>query len=51
MIQNTESLEEVVQYLATNIEDIWFKYSKMVNITRHFKAWWNKDCHHTLHKY
>jgi len=49
-IQDTKSLEEVVQHLVTNIEDIWFKYSKMVNITRHSKAWWNKDCRHTLQK-
>ena len=50
-IQDAESLEEVVQHLATNIEDIWFKYSKTVNITRHFKAWWNEDCWHMLQKY
>ena len=50
-IQNTESLEKVVQHLAVNIEDIWFKHLKTVNITRHSKAWWNKDCHHTLYKY
>ena len=50
-IQDTESLEEVVQHLATNIKDIWFKYLKTVNITRHFKAWWNKDCQHILQKY
>ena len=50
-IQDTKSLEEVVQHLATNIEDIWFKYSKIVNITRYSKAWWNKDCRHTLQKY
>ena len=50
-IQDAESLEEVVWYLVTRIEDIWFKHLKIVNITRHFKAWWNKDCHHTLNKY
>jgi len=38
-IQDVELLEEVVQLLATNIEDIWFKRSKTVNITRHSKAW------------
>ena len=47
-IQDAKSLEEVVQYLATNIEDIWFKYSKTVNITRHSKVWWNEDCQHLL---
>ena len=50
-IQDIESLEEVVQFLATNIKDIWFKHLKMVNITRQSKAWWNKDCCHTLYKY
>jgi len=38
-IQDAESLEEVVQHLVTNIEDIWFKYLKTVNITRHSKVW------------
>ena len=50
-IQDIESLEEVVQFLATNIKDIWFKHLKMVNITRQSKAWWNEDCCHTLYKY
>jgi len=51
LIQDAESLEEVVQLLATNIENIWFKHLKTVNITRHFKAWWNEDCCHMLYKY
>ena len=51
MIQDTESLEEVVQLLVPNIKNIWFKHLKMVNITRHSKAWWNEDCHYMLHKY
>ena len=50
-IQNIELLEEVVQLLAINIEDIWFKHLKTVNITRHSKAWWNEDCCYTLYKY
>ena len=48
LIQDAESLEEIVQYLVTNIENIWFKYLKTVNITRYSKAWWNKDCQHML---
>ena len=47
-IQNAESLEEIVQHLVTNIENIWFKYLKTVNITRYSKAWWNEDCRHML---
>jgi len=50
-IHNTESLEKVIQYLASKTEKIWFEHSKTVNITRHSKAWWNKDCHHSLDKY
>ena len=50
-IQDTESLEEVVQLLTTNIENIWFKHLKTVNITRYSKVWWNKDCHYILHRY
>ena len=47
-IQDAKSLEEIVQHLVTNIENIWFKYLKTVNITRYSKAWWNKDCQHML---
>ena len=47
-IQNAEFLEEIVQHLVTNIENIWFKYLKTVNITRYSKAWWNEDCRHML---
>ena len=50
-IHDAKSLEEVVQYLASKIEKIWFEHSKMVNITRHSKTWWNEDCHHSLDKY
>jgi len=50
-IHNTESLEEVVQYLASKTKKIWFEHSKTVNITRHSKAWWNKDYRHSLDKY
>ena len=39
LIQDAEFLEEVVQLLVTNIENIWFKHSKTVNITRHSKVW------------
>ena len=37
-IYDAESLEEIIWHLAIKIEDIWFKHSKMVNITKHSKA-------------
>ena len=50
-IHDAESLEEIVQYLVFKIKNIWFEHSKTVNITRHSKAWWNEDYHHSLDKY
>jgi len=51
IIQNAETLEEVVQSISSNIEESWQKNSKPIKITRHFKAWWNKDCCLSLEKY
>ena len=50
-IQNSKSLKEIVCILLIKIEELWIKHSKTVNITRHFKAWWNDDCHYTLNKF
>ena len=35
----------------SKIENIWFEHSKLVNITRYSKAWWNEDCYYSLDKY
>jgi len=50
-IQSIEVLENIVQMLAINIDSTWLKYSKDVNITKYFKAWWNKDCRKDINKY
>ena len=50
-IQDTETLEEVVQLLSSKIKEFWHRTSKLVNITRHSKAWWNEDCCLSLKKY
>ena len=34
-IQSIKALKNIVQMLATNINSIWLKYSKNVNITKH----------------
>jgi len=44
-------LENVVNTLASNTEHTWRKNSKLVNITRHSKSWWNEDCNQLLRNY
>ena len=50
-IHNIEALENIVQMLATNIENIWLRHFKNVNITKHSKVWQDNDCHKDLNKY
>jgi len=37
-ITSKEDLEQVVQEFAHNIDEIWFKHSKIVNVTKHSKS-------------
>ena len=50
-IQSIEGLKNIVQMLAININNTWHKYSKNINITKHSKVWWDKDCHKDLNMY
>jgi len=50
-IQSIKALENIIQILAININNTWHKYSKNVNITKHFKVWWNEDCCKNLNTY
>jgi len=50
-IQNTVALEDIVHLLTNNIQRIWYKYSKKVNITKYSKAWWDNTCHRDLDSY
>ena len=50
-IQSIKALKNIIQILATNINNIWYKYSKNVNITKHSKAWWDEDYHKDLNTY
>ena len=38
-ISNHEMLEELTQEFVSTIEELWYKYSKNVNITKYSKAW------------
>ena len=48
---NINKLENVVNTLASNTKSAWRKNSKRVNITRHSKSWWNKNCNWSLRNY
>ena len=37
-IQSKEDLEHIIQTFADCIERIWYKHSKIVNITKYFKV-------------
>jgi len=39
LISSKEILEQIVKQLTNNMEKIWFKHSKIVDITKHSKLW------------
>ena len=51
LIFDSNILEEIVNSLTINVDNIWHKYSKKVNITKHCKAWWDNNCQKDLNKY
>ena len=34
-----EALDQTVQEFGDKVDGIWFKYSKIINITKHSKSW------------
>ena len=50
-ISDINLLENIIQSLTYNIERIWAKNSKIINITKHSKSWWDTNCNIDLEKY
>ena len=40
-----------MQAFTNCTERTWYKYSKIVNITKYFKVWWDNNCHKELENY
>jgi len=50
-ISNIETLEIGILNLAYSVERTWEKHSKVVNITKYSKSWWDNNCKYNLNIY
>ena len=50
-ISDIPELERVVNNFANIVDSAWMKNSKIINITKHVKSWWNDNCNKDLAKY
>ena len=50
-ILDTPKLEKVVSDFADIVDCTWMKYSKLINIIKWSKSWWNKEYNKDLTKY
>ena len=50
-ILDISQLEKIVTDFANIVESAWTKKSKIINIMKHSKSWWNNDCNSDLDKY
>ena len=44
-------LEHTTQEFTSITEELWYKYSKSINITKCSKAWWNEEYNRDLANY
>jgi len=50
-ITSYEILESITQEFIIIVENLWNEFSKLVNITKQSKAWWNEKCNRDLIMY
>ena len=50
-LSDTIALENVIESFASTVKWAWDKNSKIANILRHSKSWWNLSCSKNLKKY
>jgi len=50
-LSNIKSLENAIDLLTCIVERAWDKNSKIVNISKHLKNWWDMSCSRDLEKY
>ena len=50
-ISDTASLDRAVNEFAVAVENAWEKNSKVIDITKHFKSWWDESCSRDLERY
>ena len=50
-ISDIPKLEKVITDFDNIVDFAWMKNSKIVNITKHLKSWWNDDCNKDLANY
>ena len=50
-LSDVKSLKNIILTFAQSIERIWEKNSKIINITKHSKSWWDENYSRDLNKY
>jgi len=50
-LSDIELFENVINLFAITIEKAWKKNSKIINISRHLKSWWDMNCSKDLEIY
>ena len=50
-ILDINSLDRAVNKFTNIVENTWLKNSKIINIIKHSKSWWNNNCSRDLEIY